>query len=62
MQTITINLNNETIAEKVFWLLKHFENDGLEIIAKEDLEDLKFLKATRNEESISFDEYLKNEN
>ena len=62
MQTITINLNNETIAEKVFWLLKHFENEGLEIIAKEDLEDLKFLKATRNEKSISFDDYLKNEN
>ncbi|MDD3855962.1 MAG: hypothetical protein WC279_06085 [Sulfurimonas sp.] len=62
MQSLTINIKNEALVEKVIWLLDHFKNDGLEIISKEDIEDLKLLSATRNEESISFEEYLKNDN
>ena len=62
MQTLTVNIENDTLVDKVVWLLEHFKNDGLEIVAKEDLDDLKLLKATRQEESISFEEYLKNEN
>ncbi len=62
MQSLTINIKNETLVEKVIWLLDHFKNDGLEIISKEDIEDLKLLSATRNEESMSFEEYLKNAN
>ena len=62
MQTLTINIANDTLVDKVIWLLEHFKNDGLEIVSKEDIEDLKLLKATRNEETISFEEYLKNEN
>ncbi|MFA9373897.1 MAG: hypothetical protein ACERKK_07025, partial [Poseidonibacter sp.] len=60
--TLTINIQNESLTEKVLWMLEHFKDDGLEIISNENIEDLKLLKATRNEESISFDEYLKNEN
>ena len=62
MQTLTINIANDTLIDKVMWLLEHFKNDGLEIVSKEDIEDLKLLKATREEETISFEEYLKNEN
>ncbi len=62
MQSITININNDKLVDKVTWLLEHFKGDGLEIVSKEDMDDLKLLKATRNESSISFDEYLKNEN
>jgi hypothetical protein len=62
MQTLTLNIKNETLFEKVIWLLNHLKQDGLEIVSQEDLEDLKLLKATRDEETISFDEYLKNEN
>lgn len=62
MQSLTINIQNETLVEKVIWLLDHFKNDGLEIVSKEDIEDLKLLSVTRNEESISFEEYLKNAN
>lgn len=62
MQSLIINIKNETLVEKVVWLLEHFKNDGLEIVAKEDLDDLKALAATRNEEKISFEAYLKNEN
>ena len=62
MHTITINLENDQLVDKVIWLLKHFEQDGLEIVAKEDLQDLKLLRATRKEQSIPFDEYLNNEN
>jgi len=62
MQTLTINIANDTLVDKVMWLLEHFKNDGLEIVSKEDIEDLKLLKATREEETISFEKYLKNEN
>ena len=62
MQTLTINIANDTLVDKVMWLLEHFKNDGLEIVSKEDIEDLKLLKETRNEETISFEEYLRNEN
>ena len=62
MKSITININNDKLANKVIKLLKSFRNEGLEIVSKEDMNDLKLLKATRNEESVSFDEYLENEN
>jgi len=62
MEAITININNPSLTDKVTWFLKHLEADGLEIISKEDFEDLKALRTTRTEESVSFDEYLKNEN
>jgi hypothetical protein len=62
MQTLTINIANDTLLDKVMWLLEHFKKDGLEIISKEDMEDLKLLKATRDEKTVSFEEYLSNEN
>ncbi len=62
MQTFTININNDSLAKKIRWLLEKFKDEGLEIIEKEDLEDLKLLKATREDETISFEEYLKDEN
>ena len=62
MEAITINIKNPSLTDKVTWFLKHLEADGLEIISKEDFEDLKALKDTRNEESIPFADYLKNEN
>ncbi|NIA31104.1 MAG: hypothetical protein GWP06_14480 [Actinobacteria bacterium] len=61
-QSITINSNNDKLADRVIRLLEQFKNEGLEIVSKEDMDDLKLLKATRNEDSIPFDEYLKNEN
>jgi len=60
MQTLTINIQNYTLAEKVMWLLSHFKNDGLEIVSRENIEDLKLLKSTRDEESKPFEDYLKN--
>lgn len=62
MQTIVINVYNDILADRVRWLLEHFRNEGLEIVSKEDAYDLKLLKATKNEESVPFDEYLRNEN
>jgi len=61
MKSITININNDKLANKVIRLLKSFKDEGLEIISKEDMNDLKMLRATREDESIPFDEYLKNE-
>ena len=52
MQTLTINIQNETLTEKVLWFLEHLKKDGLEVTSKEDIEDLKLLKNTRDEESV----------
>ena len=59
MQSLTINIQNENLVEKVVWLLEHFKDNGFEIVSKEDIEDLKLLKSTREDEITSFDEYLK---
>ena len=61
MKSITININNDKLMEKVTWFLEHLKKDGLEIVSKEDIDDLKLLKATRDEVSEPFTEYLKNE-
>ncbi|HQO10512.1 MAG TPA: hypothetical protein PLK90_01440 [Clostridiales bacterium] len=42
MKTITINIKNDNLTE---------------IVSKEDLDDLKLLKATRKEKAIPFEEY-----
>lgn len=62
MQTITININNDQLIDKVTSFLNHLKKDGLEVVSREDWDDLKLLKSTRKEDSISFDEYLNNEN
>lgn len=60
MQTITINIKDDQLADKVLWFLERFQSDELEIVSKEDIEDLKLLKATRNDETVPFADYLKN--
>lgn len=62
MKSITINISNDNLVDKVTWLLDHFKNDGLEIVSSEDVEDLNLLRNTRHDDSISFEEYLQNEN
>jgi hypothetical protein len=62
VQTLTININNDSLVDRVVWLLEHFKNDGVEIVANEDSDDFKLLKATRQEETIPFEEYLQDEN
>ncbi len=61
METITINIANDKLADKVTWLLELLKDEGLEIIEKEDFDDLKLLRESRVDKSIPFDEYLKNE-
>lgn len=60
MQSLTINFQNPQLFEKVLWFLDHFKSDGLEVVDKDDGNDLKVLAKTRDEESIPFEEYLKN--
>lgn len=33
---VAINFKNETIAQKVLWILEHFKNEGVEIIKLDD--------------------------
>lgn len=56
MQTLTLNIKNEDATNKMMWLLKHSEHNEIEILEKEDINDLNMLAATRNEESIPFNE------
>ena len=58
MKSITINIKDDSVVEKVTWMLNHFKEDGVEIISKEDLNDLVLLKSTHGEDSISLDEYF----
>nr|VFJ49486.1 MAG: hypothetical protein BECKDK2373B_GA0170837_10254 [Candidatus Kentron sp. DK] len=62
MQSITININNSELTGKIIGFLEGFRNDGLEIVSKEDRDDLTLLVATRGEEAISFDDYVRDEN
>ena len=42
---IAINFQNETIAQKILWMLEHFKNDGLEVI-KVDSDDNRIINPT----------------
>ena len=35
MKTLTLEIKDETVVEKIMWLLQHFTNDGL--VIKEDV-------------------------
>ncbi len=59
MKTVTLGIKDAATEKKVIWLLDHFKADGVEIMEKEDLSDLHAVLATRGEESISLEEYLK---
>ena len=36
---IAVNFQNETIAQKVLWMLEHFQKDGVEIIKLDNTDD-----------------------
>ena len=36
---IAVNFKNETIAQKVLWILEHFKNDGVEVIKLDDTDE-----------------------
>lgn len=60
MQTLTINIQDDQLFTKVLWLLDHFKKDGLEVVSSDDIKDLKMLSKTREDDSVAFEEYLKN--
>ena len=61
MKSITINIKNDKLAGKVIGLLEFLKNEEVEIVSKEDMDDLNRIKETRGEESVTLDEYLKDE-
>lgn len=36
---VAVNFQNETIAQKVLWMLEHFKNDGVEVIKLDSSDD-----------------------
>ena len=61
MQTLTLGFKDSATEEKILWFLNHFKDDGVEVLSKGDLSDLRAVIATRNDEKISLEDYLKNE-
>ena len=39
MQSITININNDTLVDKVVCCLQYLKNNGLKIVSREDMDD-----------------------
>ena len=60
INTVTNRPNN--VADKITRFLEIFKDEGVEIVSKEDFNDLKLIKATRHEDSVPFEEYLQNAN
>ena len=36
---VAVNFENDTIAQKVLWILEHFKNDGVEVIRLDNTDD-----------------------
>ena len=60
MESIALTIHNDKIKQEIFDFLKKFPNNEVELMPIEDAEDLHLLQRTRNEETISFSDYLKN--
>ncbi len=50
--TITLNIQNEQLFDKIMWLLSRFKNDGLEIIT-----DIQKNISTPTEQKNTFSEF-----
>ncbi|MBU1667312.1 hypothetical protein KKC13_02770 [bacterium] len=46
--TITLNIHNEQLFDKILWLLNRFKNDGLEIITSKKEQDKSTPTLTQN--------------
>jgi len=69
MQTVALRIESEQTAEKIRWLLSHFEIDGVQMVDLDEIEpickseeDYKLFQESKNSETVLFDTYLKNEN
>jgi len=36
---VAVNFENETIAQKVLWMLEHFKDDGVEVVRLDNTDD-----------------------
>jgi len=36
---VAVNFKNETIAQKVLWMLEHFKNDGVEVVTLDNTDN-----------------------
>ncbi len=61
MQSIVLNVPNDQLLGEILHFLEPFRKEGVEVASQEDMEEWKLLAETRNEDSISLEEYLKNE-
>jgi len=65
MDTIVLKIDPK-IKDKFLWLLSHFKKNEIEVelniesVSKED-SDFKYFEEIKDEETVDFEEYLKNE-
>lgn len=61
MRTLQINVYNDSILQKILWLLEHFKADGVEVLTDEDIEDIRLYDEAKKDKSeiIPFEQALK---
>lgn len=62
MNSITINIKQQSIKNKIEDFLKTFNEDEIEVIIDEDIVDLNLIIDTRGEETIDLEDFIANEN
>lgn len=60
MESIALTIHNAEVKQEILDFLKHFSSKDIELSSIEDIEDLKLLQNTRQEDTVSFADYLKN--
>lgn len=60
MENITLTIRNSAIKREILNFIQRFPTTDVELTTLDDIEDLKLLQNTRHEETVSFDDYLKN--
>lgn len=61
MENITLSIRNSLIKQEIINFLQRFPSSEVEFTSLEDLEDLKLLQETREEETVSWETYINNE-
>jgi|GEM_PF-3182923 len=62
MNSITINIKQQSIKNKIEDFLKTFNEDEIEVIIDENIVDLNLIIDSRGEETIDLEYFIANEN
>ena len=60
MQTLMINIENDSLLDKILWMLGHFKSDGVEVTSIEDADDIRLIAEAKKDNcaNIPFESVL----